>query len=156
MMSSVWRIVRSPWRVLAAQVAALEVAAVAGTTFAARDQHHLDAGAYGLVVVATGAMALSRRWPVGAVALALAATLAYDLRHYPDGPIVLGLTVALYRAADPDRPRRSVILGGITAAALVAANVVTAPDVRDLLRQAIATCTWAAAVLAVGHAMANR
>ena len=157
MVSSVWRIVRNPWLVLAAQVAALEFAAVAGTTFAARDQHHLDAGAYGLVVVATGAMALSRRWPVGAVALALAATLAYDLRHYPDGPIVLGLTVALYRAADPDRPRRSVILGGITAAALVAANVVvTAPDVRDLLRQAIATCTWAAAVLAVGHAMANR
>src|SRR6266550_1722597 len=137
MASSVWRIVRSPRLVLAAQVAALELAVVAGATFAARDQplkHHLDAVAYGLLVVATGAMALSRRWPVGAVALALAATLAYDLRHYPDGPILLGLTVALYRAADPDRPRRAVILGGITAAALVAANVVvTAPDVRDLL-----------------------
>ena len=102
---------------LAAQVAVLEVVVLAGTRFASRFHPHsrpLDWIALGLLVLAGGTIGLSRRWPLGAVGVALAAVLTYHQLGYSPGSIDLALMVGLYKAATPPRRWRAVALGAIT------------------------------------------
>src|SRR6185312_5562398 len=108
-MSTVWRVVRSPWVVVVAQVLALEVVVLVGSYFASRDQplrRPLDAFAYGLLIVAPLALAASRRWPLGAFALALTSALLYYGFGYSSGPITVAVMATLYMAVVQDRPWR--------------------------------------------------
>src|SRR5207244_10180271 len=92
------------WARLGARRAAVELFLRIATTFSAYWHAHnrpLDAFAYGLLVLAPGALVLSRRWPSAAVGLALGAVLAYQALNFPPGPIHLALLVALYKAAAP-------------------------------------------------------
>ena len=68
-----------------------------GTHFAAHGQHSYrpaDAGAYALAVVAAGALAWRRRYPVQVMGVVFGATLVYFALGYPAGPIWLPLIVA--------------------------------------------------------------
>ena len=82
--------------------AGLAAFAAIGTHFAAHGQHAYraaDAGAYALAVVAAGALAWRRRYPVQVMGVVFGATLAYFALGYPAGPIWLPLIVAYYTAA---------------------------------------------------------
>ena len=108
--------VQSRWIRIGAQVIALEIVVLVGTSFAARFHPHsppLDAIALGLLVLAGGTIGIASRWPVAAVGLALAAVLAYHWRGYAPAAIDLALMVALYKAATLQHLWRSVVLSGI-------------------------------------------
>src|SRR5438105_8112251 len=116
MANQISRAVHSPWVRIGAHVAVLEIVVLVGTSFAARfhpTSPPLDAIALGLLLVARGTIGISRRWPVAAVGLALAAALVYHWRGYAPAAIDLALMVALYQAATPQRLWRSIGLGGI-------------------------------------------
>ena len=86
----------------AALAAGLAAFAAVGTHFAAHGQHayrQVDAGAYALAVVAAGALAWRRRYPVQVMGVVFGATLAYFALGYPAGPIWLPLIVAYFTAA---------------------------------------------------------
>src|SRR2546430_4533598 len=78
---------RHRWVRVGAQVAALEVVVVLGTLFAARfhpTSRPLDAIAFGLGVLAAGAIGVSWRWPAGAGGIAPAAGPPHHRRgHAP-------------------------------------------------------------------------
>lgn len=57
-----------------------------------------DAGAAALIVVAAGALTWRRRYPVAVMLVALAATLAYFVIGYANGPIWLALIIAYFGA----------------------------------------------------------
>jgi signal transduction histidine kinase len=106
---------RNRWVRIGAQVAILEVVVVLGTLFAARfhpNSRPLDGIAFGLGVLAAGTIGLTWRWPAGAVGIALASVLAYHWRGYAPAAIDLALMVVLFKAATPQRPWRSIALGG--------------------------------------------
>ena len=116
------------WVGLGALIAALEIFLLLGTTFSAYWHAHnrpLDVFAYGLLVLAPGALVLSRRWPSAAVGLALGAVLAYQALNYPPGPIHLALLVALYKAAAPQHLWRMLALGALTVLGYSAVGLLT-------------------------------
>jgi signal transduction histidine kinase len=85
-----------------------------GTFFATRNQptsRHFDAGAVALVIIAAGALALRRRYPVAVLLMVFASTLTYFGFGYANGPIWLTLLVAYVSA---------IVRGHRLAAAIVA------------------------------------
>src|SRR6266852_5237025 len=105
---------RQQWLRTGAQVFILEVVVVLGTLFAARFHPHsrpVDAIALGLGVLAAGAISLSWRWPAAAVGIALASVLVSHWLGYAPAAIDLALMVALFQAATPQHPVRSITLG---------------------------------------------
>ena len=87
---------------------------VVGTFLASQGQparRGFDMGAVLLVLLAAGALAFRRRWPVAVLWLALGVVLIYFLLDYPNGPIWLALVVASFTA---------VVEGHLVAAAIVA------------------------------------
>ena len=96
--------------------AGLAAFVVVGTHFAAQGQHAyrpVDAGAYALVVVAAGALASRRRYPVQVMGVVFGATLGYFVLGYPAGPIWFPLIIAYFTAA----VRGHRLAAAITAAA---------------------------------------
>ena len=59
----------------------------------------LDAWAYLLLAVGPAALLLRRRWPLGVLAVTLAAGIAYAVRTYPEGPSSLAVYPALWTVA---------------------------------------------------------
>ena len=119
-------VVGSRWFSLGLQVAALEVFLLVAATFSWHFHavsHPLVLG-YGLIVLAAGSILLSPRWPVGAVGVALTAVLVSHLLGYAFSPIDLALMVALFRAASPEHPRRTVLLGIATVLGYVVVQLI--------------------------------
>jgi signal transduction histidine kinase len=105
------------WLGLGVLIAGLELVLVMGTHFSVHWHPHarpLDSLAYTLVVLAPLALVVSPRWPAASVGLDLGLVLAYQTFGYAPGPIHLALLVALYRAAGPDHPWRTVGLGALS------------------------------------------
>src|SRR5207245_8788573 len=145
------------WVGLGALIAALEIFLLLGTTFSAYWHAHnrpLDVFAYGLLVLAPGALVLSRRWPSAAVGLALGAVLAYQALNYPPGPIHLALLVALYKAAAPHHLWRMLALGALTVLGYSAVGLLT-PGGLSLDGALLGTAAVAAA-LGLGYAVASQ
>jgi len=87
---------------------------VVGTYFASQGQHYrrpFDAGTVALVVVAAGALAWRRRYPVPVLGVVFGAALVYFVLGYANGPIWLTLIIAYFTA---------VVAGHRLAAAVVA------------------------------------
>jgi len=80
----------------------------------------LDAWAYLLLAVGPAALLLRRRWPLGVLAVTLAAGIAYAVRTYPEGPSSLAVYPALWTVA-LTQPRRLAWLAATVTAAAVAA-----------------------------------
>src|SRR5260370_28329096 len=119
---------RQGWVRIGAQVLILEVVVVLGTLFAARFHPHsrpVDVVALGLGVLAAGATGLSWRWPAAAVGIALASVLASHWLGYAPAAIDLALMVALFKAATPQRPWRSIALGAAAVLGYVAVGAAT-------------------------------
>ena len=138
-------------------IAALAIVLLLGTTFSSYWHPHnrpLDVLAYGLLVFAPGGLALSRRWPSAAVGLALAAVLTYQALNYPPGPIHLALLVALYRAATPQHPLRTLGLGALTVIGYSAVGLLS-PGGLSLDGALLGTAAVSAA-LGLGYAVASQ
>jgi signal transduction histidine kinase len=83
--------------VLATGLAAL---LVVGSFFASQGQHRrpFDAGAVALLIVAAGALAWRRRYPVPVLGVVFGAVLVYQVLGYANGPIWLALIIAYFTA----------------------------------------------------------
>ena len=79
-----------------------------------------DALAYLLLVGGAAALLFRRRWPLGVLAVTLAAGIAYAVRTYPEGPSSLAVYPALWTVA-LTQPRRLAWLAATVTAAAVAA-----------------------------------
>ena len=145
------------WVGLGVLIAALAIVLLLGTTFSSYWHPHnrpLDVLAYGLLVLAPGGLALSRRWPSAAVGVALAAVLTYQALNYPPGPIHLALLVALYRAATPQHPLRTLGLGALTVIGYSAVGLLS-PGGLSLDGALLGTAAVSAA-LGLGYAVASQ
>jgi signal transduction histidine kinase len=109
--------------------AGLAVFGVVGSVGAASEQpaaRPLDATAWGLLLVAAGALLARRRHPVAVLAVTAAATVAWLAASYPYGPVFLPLSVAVYTLATATpRERLPALTGGVLVVlvAVVAAGV---------------------------------
>src|SRR5256885_7820972 len=123
---------RHRWVRIGAQVAVLEAIVLLGTVFAARfppSSRPLDAIAFGLGVLAAGVIGVSWRWPAAAVGISLAAVLTYHWLGYAPAAIDLALMVGLFKAATPQRPWRSIALGGVVILGYAAVGALTSEGV---------------------------
>lgn len=117
------------------------------------DDRSLDALAYLVMVVAAGAVAGWRRWPVAVVVVVGTALAVYVARGYPGGPVLATGPVALHGLAA--RRERCVAYGA--AAALSALVVVVAlvagtrPGVVELV-----VVGWSAAAVLAADAVRSR
>ena len=102
---------------------------VVGTFLASQGQparRGFDVGAVVLVLLAAGALAFRRRWPVAVLWFVLGIALIYFVLDYPNGPIWFALIVASFTA---------VVEGHLTAAVIVAvAGLVIFPWLDYFLR----------------------
>lgn len=161
-MSKLGRVWRASWVDQAWKTALVEVAVLLGTILAARTQPGapLDALAYAALAVSGSAYVLSRRWPLAAVGVAAAALVVYYGAGHPvNVPAPFGLLVVLYVVADPDRPWRSAAIGMVSAAAVVAAQIVASgPGVASPPAAAshAGVAVWLAAALVLGHLVKGR
>jgi len=109
---------------------------------------------YGLILVAAGSIALSPRWPVAAVGVALGATLISHGLGFESSPIDLALMVALFKAATPQHPWRTVALGVVTVLGYVVWQLIGFGQV-SLNALVLGTLT-VSAFLGVGYAVASQ
>ena len=92
--------------------------------------HHIPAAptaAYLLVALSALALAWRRRRPVTALAVSLAAALAYTCLGYVDGAVIVNPMFALYAVALVAPTGRAIALSVLTAVALMAANAAFDP-----------------------------
>lgn len=116
-------------------------------------ERSLDALAYGSMVVAGGALAARRRWPLAVVAVVTAALAVYAVRSYAGGPVFVTLFVALYSVATRRDRRLALGAAGVAAAALVVASEI-ADNGPGLLH--LVFVGWAAAAVFLGDAVRSR
>jgi signal transduction histidine kinase len=102
--------------------AGVAVFGVVGTVGAAAEQpaaRPLDAAAWALLLVASGALLARRRHPLAVLALTAAATVAWLAAAYPYGPAFLPLSLAVYTLATVTAGTRLPALAGGVAGLLV-------------------------------------
>ena len=83
---------------------------------------------YLLLAVSGAVIALRHRFPVAVLAVTGAASLAYYLLDFPDGPGWLGLFVALYTVTAYGDGRRSVLTAGVAVVVLSVGWLAAATD----------------------------
>lgn len=140
--------------VLVAAVLTVSILAISANIPVEGDARALDALAYGTIVVATGALALRRRWPLAVLAVVTVALCVYSTRQYAGGPVYLTLMVALYSLASTTERRRSLL-----AAAAVIAVLLLVPLVSRHWEDGwmpLVSVGWAAAAVFLGDAARNR
>jgi signal transduction histidine kinase len=85
----------------------------------------LDAVGYALVVGSGATLAVRRRWPIAGLAFVSALLFVYSLREYPGGPVYLTFFVMAYSVAVSYERRRSLVVVGVTLAALLSSHLLT-------------------------------
>jgi signal transduction histidine kinase len=89
----------------------------------------LDLLAYGLMGVTAAVLLGRRRWPRGVLAVTVVASILYLGLEYPYGPILLGMSVAMYAVASSLPVGSSLVACGVTLLAVVIPDLlVTDPD----------------------------
>ena len=113
---------------------AIGVFQVAGSFGAAGDQPErkaIDGLALLLILAGPAALAVRDRWPLVAVAVALAAANLFIGLGYPYGPIFLSVVVALFSAGAAGHRRGAWVLAGVGLAGHMAASLVDPNARRD-------------------------
>jgi len=89
----------------------------------------LDALASVLMGLAAAALLGRRRWPLGALAMTVGASIAFLALQYPHGPILLAMSVSMYSVAVRLPMGPSLVACGVTMVAVVIPDVVvTGPE----------------------------
>jgi len=84
---------------------------------------------YGLAILGGVVLVVRRRWPVPVLLVAAVSSLVYYGLDFSDGPVWLGLFVALYTVAAYGDGRRSLVLVGLVVGVLAAGWLVAAADI---------------------------
>jgi signal transduction histidine kinase len=134
-------------------LAAISVVATTSQIEPSGSERSLDALAYVCMVVAGGALAGRRRWPLPVVAVVTAALAVYLARDYPGGPVFVTLYVALYALATGRGRRTAFPVTAAAAGGLVVVGEVagTGPGLMHLV-----FVGWAAAAVFLGDAVRSR
>ncbi len=106
-------------RLSALLIAVIQVAGTYGAT-----ERQLDATAMVLVLVGPASLAFRDRWPLVAVAAAVAATDIYIWLGYAHGPIFISLVVAIFSAIQSGRRRSTLLVVAIGYLGFVAISLV--------------------------------
>lgn len=149
--------IRGRWLSTGVQVVVLTTLLLVIASFSFRFHPHsgpLTLLGYGLIVVASSSIALSPRWPVAAVGVALGATLISHALGFASSPIDVALMVALFKAATPQHPWRTVALGVVTVLGYVVWQLIGFGQV-SLNALVLGTLT-VSAFLGVGYAVASQ
>jgi signal transduction histidine kinase len=139
-----------------------EALGILGTLAAAHDAAagatRLNALAYVLVALAIASAVLARLAPTAACLAAICLVMAYAVAGFPDGPIYLAVTITLFRAVDPERPRRSLILGAVALTASIGDSAATHgfANLAQGIGTVVGSTAWVAAPLVLGHFIATR
>ena len=138
---------------LVAGLAAISVVATTSQIEPSGGDRPLDGLAYACMVVAGGALAGRRRWPLPVVGLVTAALAVYLARGYPGGPVFVTLYVALYAVATGLGRRVAFPAAAASAGGLVVVGEVagTGPGAMHLV-----FVGWAAAAVFLGDAVRSR
>jgi signal transduction histidine kinase len=132
--------------------ALLLVFGLVATGFAAENQPHaahLDGLGYGLIAIASPALAVRRRWPVATLAVITAATTVYLVRGYAYGPIMIVLSIAVYTVAATLPVRPAALVAGAALVALTL-HVFVPPDNQPGLSGLAPAAAWVVVPFAVG------
>lgn len=156
MVTRISRALRSRWTSSVVQAVVLLALLIVFAQFPRYWHPHSSLGVigYGLMVLAASSITLSPRWPVGGVGVALVATLTSHILRYEGSPIDLALMVALFKAAAPQHPWRTTLLGITTVFGYVAVQLITTGGV-SLTAFVVGTLA-VAAVLGLGDAVASQ
>lgn len=120
-----------------------------------RDQIHLDALGYAVLVCAGASVALWRRWPQVVVGVATA-TLAIILgRHYPNGPVWLTGWVALL-ALSWRQSRRAAVIGAALMFVVLSVVALAVEGRHAPLLWPLIFLGWSAAAVLLGDLLRNR
>jgi signal transduction histidine kinase len=122
------------------------------------DRKAIDGVALVLVLLGPAALAVRDRWPLLAVAVAMAAADVYIGLGYPYGPIFLGVVVALFYAVQAGYRRPTWILAGLGFGGHVVAAMVdprAGPGEPEWLHLAL-VAGWLVVVLVVSELVRTR
>jgi signal transduction histidine kinase len=111
------------------QVQGVEATAAADDAAASRPLTDLGGLGYLLLIVSGLALVVRRRWPVPVFLTAALASLVYFTFDFPDGPVWLGLFVALYTLTAYGDGRRSLVIAGVGITVLATAWLIAAADI---------------------------
>ncbi|MDQ5814953.1 MAG: histidine kinase [Actinomycetota bacterium] len=126
-------------------VAIIGAVQVVGTTIAADHQNlvrQLDAIGYGLLISAALALLLKRGNPEAALVLSLAATLAYWLANYPEGPIFIALGFAYVNALKRGKRRSAWIAAGVGYLGFIVGPYLIGDRAEPTLGASLAAAAW--------------
>jgi len=95
-------------------VAVMQVQGITAATpeVGSRPPTHLGYLGYVLLIVSGLVLAVRRRWPVAVFATAVLVSLVYFVVGFSDGPVWIGLFVALYTLTAYGDGRRSLVIAG--------------------------------------------
>lgn len=134
---------------MAVALTVVSVGAAAALSAADDTSRSLDPLGFGLIVLACGALAVRRAFPVGVLALSVAAVAGYLLAGYPYGPVMLAVAAAVYTVARRLPTGRALLLSGAAYLALVA-HIFVNPAALPGLRGAIPAAAWIAIPATLG------
>jgi signal transduction histidine kinase len=120
-----------------------------GSAVGTDEPTRLDAVGYLLVAATTASLVVRRRFPDLTLAVTAAATFAFVLLGYPDGPIYLGVMIAIYSVAVA-RPLRHAVAWAV---ALGIVYLVWLVVIVGQWADALDTLGWLAAPLGLGVAV---
>lgn len=142
-----WRV---PYEVLPLALAVVQVAGTIGASRGQPERRSLDALAVALVLAGPAAIVWLRRFPVHVLWAVVAATLAYFLRGYAYGPVVLSLVVALLTAVvRGHRAAAWLAAGSVYVGHLASGRLVSAEDWS--WGQALGVGAWFLVILTTGE-----
>jgi len=140
-------------------VAIIGAVQVVGTTIAADHQNlvrQLDAIGYGLLISAALALLLKRGNPEAALGLSLAATLAYWLANYPEGPIFIALGFAYVNALKRGKRRSAWMVAGVGYLGFIVGPYLIGNRAQPTLGASLAAAAWLVAGTASIEMMRTR
>ena len=111
------------------QVQGVEATAAADDAAASRPLTDLGGLGYLLLIVSGLVLVVRRRWPVPVFLTTALASLVYFTLDFPDGPVWLGLFVALYTLTACGDGRRSLVIAGVGISVLAVVWLILAADI---------------------------
>jgi signal transduction histidine kinase len=115
--------------VMVMQVQGVEATAAADDAAASRPLTDLGGLGYLLLIVSGLVLVVRRRWPVPVFLTTALASLVYFTLDFPDGPVWLGLFVALYTLTAYGDGRRSLVIAGVGISVLAVVWLILAADI---------------------------
>jgi signal transduction histidine kinase len=152
-----WRVHPLVTDTLFAVVVGVLVAVTSGAAGNGQDEARpMDARGVVLVAVGAAGLVVRRRWPGVALAVALAATIAFVQLRYPYGPVFLLSGVALYSVAAYRGARFTKAAGLATVAVHINWALWFENDKEGPLASLIGSTVWIAAAVGAGVAVRLR